>query len=38
MKIDKDLVAFITGASSGFGYQVAEDLLKAGAKVYLTDI
>lgn len=37
MKIDKDLVAFITGASSGFGWQVASDLLKAGARVYLTD-
>ncbi|EAR92430.1 short chain dehydrogenase reductase family protein, putative (macronuclear) [Tetrahymena thermophila SB210] len=37
MKIDQNLVAFITGASSGFGLEVAKDLLEKGCKCYLTD-
>lgn len=37
MKVDSNLVVFITGASSGFGWQVAKDLLKLGARCYLTD-
>ncbi|EAR92431.1 enoyl-(acyl carrier) reductase (macronuclear) [Tetrahymena thermophila SB210] len=37
MKIDSNLVVFITGASSGFGIQVGLDLLKKGCKCYLTD-
>jgi len=38
MKVDKNLVAFITGSSSGFGWQVASDLLAIGARCYLTDL
>ncbi|KAL4473662.1 hypothetical protein ABPG74_022526 [Tetrahymena malaccensis] len=37
MKIDQNLVAFITGASSGFGLEVAKDLLEKGCRCYLTD-
>ncbi|KAL4503984.1 hypothetical protein ABPG72_022614 [Tetrahymena utriculariae] len=37
MKIDSNLVVFITGASSGFGFQVGLDLLKSNCKCYLTD-
>ncbi|KAL4503985.1 hypothetical protein ABPG72_022615 [Tetrahymena utriculariae] len=37
MKIDQNLVVFITGASSGFGLEVAKDLLEKGCKCYLTD-
>lgn len=37
MKIDKNLVAFITGASSGFGWEIGKDLLEKGCKCYLTD-
>ncbi|KAL4473660.1 hypothetical protein ABPG74_022524 [Tetrahymena malaccensis] len=37
MKIDQNLVVFITGASSGFGFEVAKDLLQKGSKCYLTD-
>ncbi|EAR92433.1 enoyl-(acyl carrier) reductase (macronuclear) [Tetrahymena thermophila SB210] len=37
MKIDQDLVVFITGAASGLGFQTAKDLLDRGAKCFLTD-
>ena len=38
MKVDQNIVAFITGSSSGFGWQVAIDLLSIGARCYLTDL
>ncbi|KAL4473659.1 hypothetical protein ABPG74_022523 [Tetrahymena malaccensis] len=37
MKIDQGLVAFITGASSGLGFETAKDLLDIGVKCFLTD-
>ncbi|KAL4503982.1 hypothetical protein ABPG72_022612 [Tetrahymena utriculariae] len=37
MKIDQGLVVFITGASSGLGFETAKDLLDRGVKCFLTD-
>lgn len=38
METFKDTVAVITGAASGIGYALAEEALKRGAKVVLSDI